>query len=142
MKYLNDMRLVIVSPCYNEEMQIAESSVKLISVIDNLIAKGKISSDSMILFVNDGSTDHTWDEIVKAHMLYSRVCGLNLAMNVGHQSAIMAGMMTSRGFADAIITIDSDLQDDVNAIEQMIDHFHNGAKIVYADGEFTFTAES
>lgn len=131
MKYLNDMRLVIVSPCYNEEMQIAESSVKLISVIDNLIAKGKISSDSMILFVNDGSTDHTWDEIVKAHMLYSRVCGLNLAMNVGHQSAIMAGMMTSRGFADAIITIDSDLQDDVNAIEQMIDHFHNGAKIVY-----------
>ena len=131
MKLSNNMRLVIVSPCYNEEMLIAESSVKLNSVIDNLIAKGKVSSDSIILFVNDGSTDHTWDEIVKAHLLSSRVCGLNIATNVGHQSAIMAGMMTSRNMADAIITIDSDLQDDINAIERMIDKFHDGANVVY-----------
>ena len=94
-------------------------------MIDNLIEKGKISSDSIILYVNDGSTDHTWDEIVKAHMLSSRVCGLNMAMNIGHQSAIMAGMMISRSIADAIITIDSDLQDDINAIERMIDKYHD-----------------
>ena len=132
MKHLNDMRLVIVSPCYNEEMLIAESSVKLNSMIDNLIAKGKASCDSIVLFVNDGSTDHTWNEIVKAHLLSSRICGLNIATNVGHQSAIMAGMMTSRSFADAIITIDSDLQDDINVIERMIDKFHDGANVVYA----------
>lgn len=125
------MRLVIVSPCYNEEKIIAESSARLNCVIDSLLAKDKISNDSIILFVNDGSTDHTWDEIEKAHSLSSRVCGLNLAMNVGHQSAMMAGMMTSRSIADAIITIDSDLQDDINAIEHMIDKFHDGANVVY-----------
>lgn len=131
MKHSNDIILVIVSPCYNEEMLIAESSAKLNKVIDDLISKGKISRDSMIMFINDGSTDHTWDEIVKAHSLISRVCGLNMAMNVGHQSAIMAGMMTSRNFADAIITIDSDLQDDINVIERMIDKYYDGANVVY-----------
>lgn len=125
------MRLVIVSPCYNEEKIIADSSAKLNGVIDCLIAKNKISSDSIILFVDDGSTDCTWDEIVKAHSSCSRVCGLNIAINVGHQAAIMAGMMTSRSFADAIITIDSDLQDDINAIEDMIDKFHDGADVVF-----------
>lgn len=130
-KHSNNTKLVIVSPCYNEERQIAESSAKLNGVIDNLIAKDKISSDSIILFVNDGSTDHTWDEIVKAHLSSSRVCGLNMATNVGHQSAIMAGMMTAKSMADAIITIDSDLQDDIHAIECMIDKFRNGAHVVY-----------
>ena len=132
MKYSNDVRLVIVSPCYNEEMLIAESSARLNSMIEKLIAKGKISNNSIVLFVNDGSTDNTWDEIVKAHSLSSRICGLNLAINIGHQSAIMAGMMTSRSLADAIITIDSDLQDDINAIEDMIDKFHVGANVVFA----------
>lgn len=131
MKHLSDIRLVIVSPCYNEELVISASSAKLNGVIDNLIEKGKVSSDSIILFVNDGSTDHTWEEIEKAHLLSSRVCGLNIATNVGHQTAILAGMMTSRNIADAIITIDSDLQDDINAIEYMIDKFHDGANVVY-----------
>lgn len=131
MKYSNDTKLVIVSPCFNEEKIIAESCARLGCVMSDLVEKDKISSDSIVLFVNDGSTDHTWDEIVKAHSLSSRICGLNLAINVGHQSAIMAGMMTSRSFADAIITIDSDLQDDTNAIEYMIDKFHNGADVVY-----------
>ena len=102
MKHLSDIRLVIVSPCYNEELVISASSAKLNGVIDNLIEKGKVSSDSIILFVNDGSTDHTWEEIEKAHLLSSRVCGLNIATNVGHQTAILAGMMTSRNIADAI----------------------------------------
>lgn len=131
MKYSNNTRLVIVSPCYNEERIISESSARLDCVMDDLIAKDKISSESIVLFVNDGSTDHTWDEIVKAHSLSSRICGVNMAINVGHQTAIMAGMMASRNFADAIITIDSDLQDDLKSIEHMIDKFHNGADVVY-----------
>lgn len=112
-------------------MIIVESSARLDCVMGDLIKKNKISSDSIILFVNDGSTDHTWDEIVKAHSLYSRICGLNLAMNVGQQSAILAGMMSIREIADATITIDSDLQDDINSIEKMIDEYHDGAEIVY-----------
>jgi glycosyltransferase involved in cell wall biosynthesis len=131
MNYSNNMRLVIVSPCFNEEMIIAESSAILNAVLEKLIAKDKISSNSIILFVNDGSTDNTWGEILKAHLTYSHVCGLNLAMNVGQQFAIMAGLMTSRNIADAIITIDSDLQDDINAIEQMVDRYHEGADVVY-----------
>ena len=131
MKYSNNTRLVIVSPCYNEERIISESSARLDCVMGDLIAQDKISSESIVLFVNDGSTNHTWDEIVKAHSLSSRICRVNMAINVGHQTAIMAGMMASRNFADAIITIDSDLQDDLKAIEHMIDKFHNGADVVY-----------
>ena len=131
MKYSNNTRLVIVSPCYNEEKIIAESAARLDCVMGDLIAKDKISSDSIVLFVNDGSTDRTWDEIVQAHSFSSRICGLNMATNVGHQTAIMAGMMTSRSLADAIVTIDSDLQDDINAIEHMIDKYHKGADVVY-----------
>ena len=131
MKYSNSIRLVIVSPCYNEELLIAESSARLNTVIEELIAKAKISTESIVLFVNDGSTDNTWGEIIKAHSANSRVCGLNLAVNVGHQSAIMAGLMKAQNIADVIITIDSDLQDDINAIEQMIDKYHEGAEVVY-----------
>lgn len=131
MKNSKDTRLVIISPCYNEEKIIAESSARIDCMLGNLIEKEKISHDSIVAFVNDGSTDHTWDEIVKAHSLSSRICGLKLAMNVGHQSAIMTGMMTLRNFADAVVTIDSDLQDDIYVIEHMIDKFHNGADVVY-----------
>ncbi len=130
MKYSGNIRLVIVSPCYNEEMLIADSSFKLSGVIDYLTAKGKISGDSVVLFVNDGSTDHTWDEIIKANSIYPCICGLNLASNVGHQSSIMAGMMYCLNIADAVITIDSDLQDDINAIELMVDKYLNGADVV------------
>lgn len=125
------MRLAIVSPCYNEEELIKDSSIRLNEVVDNLITKDKISSDSFILFVNDGSTDKTWEEIIKMHSDFPRVCGMALAGNVGHQSAIMAGMMSIRTLVDAIITIDSDLQDDTNAIETMIDEHLNGADVVY-----------
>lgn len=125
------MKLVIVSPCYNEEYLIADSSAKLNNVIESMISRNKISNDSFVLFVNDGSSDETWREIVKSHSAFPHVCGLDLARNVGHQYAILAGMMKVRNVADAVITIDSDLQDDLNAIEQMIDRFKEGNDIVY-----------
>lgn len=125
------IKLAIVSPCYNEE-EVLESSVKrLTELYRQLIADKKISPDSFFLFVNDGSRDHTWDIISRLHDEHPFVHGLNLARNVGHQSAIMAGMMTAKDQADAVITIDADLQDDLAAIPQMIDDYAKGYDIVY-----------
>ena len=93
--------------------------------------KGKISADSFVLFVNDGSSDSTWDIISQMHNSTPSIKGLNLAHNVGHQNALMAGMMAVRGMCDAVVTIDADLQDDVTAIEKMIDGFFEGNDIVY-----------
>lgn len=125
------IKLAIVSPCYNEE-EVLETSVKRLSELyRQLIADGRISKDSFFLFVNDGSRDHTWDIISRLHAENPFVHGLNLARNVGHQSAIMAGMMTAKDQADAVITIDADLQDDLAAIPQMIDDYAKGYDIVY-----------
>lgn len=125
------IKLAIVSPCYNEE-EVLETSVKRLTKLYNqLIDDKKISSDSFFLFVNDGSRDHTWDIINRLHRENPFVHGLNLARNVGHQSAIMAGMMTAKDQADAVITIDADLQDDLAAIPQMIDDYDKGYDIVY-----------
>ncbi len=125
------IKLAIVSPCYNEE-EVLESSVKrLTELYRQLIAGKRISPDSFFLFVNDGSRDHTWDIINRLHGENPFVHGLNLARNVGHQSAIMAGMMTAKDQADAVITIDADLQDDLAAIPQMIDDYAKGYDIVY-----------
>ncbi len=125
------IKLAIVSPCYNEE-EVLETSVKRLSELyRQLIADGRISKDSFFLFVNDGSRDHTWDIINRLHGENPFVHGLNLARNVGHQSAIMAGMMTAKDQADAVITIDADLQDDLAAIPQMIDDYAKGYDIVY-----------
>ncbi len=125
------IKLAIVSPCYNEE-EVLETSVKRLTELYNqLIDDKKISSDSFFLFVNDGSRDHTWDIINRLHRENPFVHGLNLARNVGHQSAIMAGMMTAKDQADAVITIDADLQDDLAAIPQMIDDYDKGYDIVY-----------
>lgn len=125
------IKLGIVAPCYNEEKVLQLSFNKLSGLINSLIEKGKIQSDSFVLFVNDGSTDNTWSEIKEIHSKSLNFKGLNLAHNVGHQNAIMAGMMTAKDWADAIITIDADLQDDLNAIEKMVDEFEQGAEIVY-----------
>ncbi len=125
------IKLAIVSPCYNEE-EVLETSVKrLTALYVQLIKDKKISEDSFFLFVNDGSRDKTWDIICRLHQENKFVCGLNLAHNVGHQSAIMAGMMTAKDRADAAITIDADLQDDLSAIPQMIDDYAQGYDIVY-----------
>jgi glycosyltransferase involved in cell wall biosynthesis len=96
-----------------------------------MIAEGLISDDSMMVFVNDGSRGHTWEIIRELHQTNKFVRGINLARNVGHQNAIMAGMMTAREWADAIITLDADLQDDIECIPQMVKHFEEGNDIVY-----------
>lgn len=126
-----NMRLAIVSPCYNEEEVLHSSSKKIVELFDSLVAKGKISSESFQLLVNDGSSDRTWEIIEELHKSNKYFKGLNLAHNVGHQSAIMAGMMTAKELADAVVTIDCDLQDDINCIEKMIDAYNEGSEIVY-----------
>ncbi|MBR1440007.1 MAG: glycosyltransferase family 2 protein [Lachnospiraceae bacterium] len=124
-------RLAIVVPCYNEEEVIDISSKALREVLDDLIAKKKVSEDSYILFVDDGSKDKTWSLIEKEFQAHSTVKGLKLAGNVGHQFALTAGLMTAREWSDVTVSIDADLQDDVNVIETMIDRFHEGFDIVY-----------
>ena len=125
------IRLATVSPCYNEEPVLEDSVARLTTLFEQLIAKGKISEDSMMVFVNDGSKDQTWNIIKRLHKENRFVKGISLAHNAGHQNAIMAGMMTAREWADAVITLDADLQDDINAIEKMIDDFEAGNDIVY-----------
>lgn len=124
-------RLGIVIPCYNEEDVFLESAKQLTTVIIDLIAKGKIDSNSYLLFVNDGSRDETWSLISHEFEQNEYVYGLNLAGNVGHQNALMAGLLTAKDIADMCISIDADLQDDVSVIEDMVDCFQEGCDIVY-----------
>jgi glycosyltransferase involved in cell wall biosynthesis len=125
------IRFATVSPCYNEELVLEQSVERLTMLFNELIAKQKISPDSMIVFVNDGSRDRTWEIICQLQKQNKFVRGINLTRNVGHQNAIMAGMMTAKEWADAVVTIDADLQDDLNAIEKMIDAHAEGSEIVY-----------
>lgn len=125
-------KLAIVVPCYNEEEVLKIASKALREVLDDLVGKGKIAADSFILFVNDGSKDRTWELIEEEHQEHPvQVCGVKLAGNVGHQFALTAGLLTAKDMSDVTISIDADLQDDVNVIEEMIDKFHEGNDIVY-----------
>lgn len=125
-------KLAIVVPCYNEEEVLKIASEVLRGVLDDLITKGKISGDSFLLFVNDGSRDRTWELIEEEHALYpSRVLGVKLAGNVGHQFALTAGLITAKDLCDVMVSIDADLQDDVAVIEEMIDKYREGCDIVY-----------
>ena len=125
------MKLALVVPCYNEEEVLEDTTKQLCKLFDKLLEKGKISEDSYILFVNDGSKDQTWNLISKFNEQEKWVAGLNLAANVGHQNALYAGLMSSYKNVDATISIDADLQDDINVIENMIDEFNKGNDIVY-----------
>jgi glycosyltransferase involved in cell wall biosynthesis len=125
------IKLATVSPCYNEEDVLRHSAERLTALFERMMADGLISPDSMMVFVNDGSRDRTWQIISELHASNKYVRGINLARNVGHQNAIMAGMMTARQWADAVITIDADLQDDIECIPQMVRHFAEGHDIVY-----------
>ena len=124
-------RLAIVSPCYNEEAVLDSSVARLTQLLDTLVSLGDVSAESMIVFVNDGSTDATWQLICRHQRENHYVRGINLARNVGHQNAIMAGMLTARHWADVVITIDADLQDDLAAIPRMLQHYREGSDIVY-----------
>lgn len=125
------IKLATVSPCYNEEEVLHHSVERLTALFQRMMSEGLISEDSMIVFVNDGSRDKTWEIISQLHKENRMVRGINLARNVGHQNAIMAGMMTAKEWADAVITIDADLQDDIECIPQMVKDFEEGYDIVY-----------
>ena len=125
------IRLATVSPCYNEEEVLSHSVERLTALFERMIAEKLISSDSMMVFVNDGSRDRTWEIIRELHAENKFVRGINMSRNVGHQNAIMAGMMTAREWADAVITLDADLQDDIECIPKMVKDFEAGNDIVY-----------
>lgn len=125
-------RLAIVVPCYNEEEVLHIAADALRDVLDDLVHKNKISEDSFVLFVNDGSKDKTWALIEEEHKAHPvQIKGVKLAGNVGHQFALTAGLLTAKDMADVTVSIDADLQDDVNVIEEMLDKFHDGKDIVY-----------
>lgn len=125
-------KLGIVVPCYNEEEVFPITAPALRAVLDDLISKGKISSDSFVLYVNDGSKDKTWELIEQEHNEHPvQAYGVKLAGNVGHQFALTAGLITAMDLCDVTVSIDADLQDDVKVIEEMIDKYHEGCDIVY-----------
>lgn len=125
-------RLYIVVPCYKEEAVLPETSRRLREKLEALIKQGKIDRDSRILFVNDGSKDRTWPLIEQYHKEAPEIfSGINLSRNRGHQNALLAGLSTAVTRADMVISMDADLQDDINAVDAMIDEYHNGYDIVY-----------
>ena len=123
--------LYLVVPCYNEQEVLPETSRQLEEIMRGLIKKDKISDKSKIAFVNDGSKDNTWNIITDLHEKNPMFTGINLAHNKGHQNALLAGLMTAKDYADAAISLDADLQDDVGVIEQFIDKFNEGKDVVY-----------
>ena len=125
------MTLYLVIPCYNEEAVLPETSRRLKEKYTALMEAGKIGRDSRIVFVNDGSKDKTWDMICELHAADPMFRGICLSRNRGHQNALMAGLMTVRGECDAAISMDADLQDDINAIDEMVDRYNQGYEVVY-----------
>ncbi|WP_223067214.1 glycosyltransferase family 2 protein [Paenibacillus caui] len=124
-------KLGIVVPCYNEEPVIEETVRQLSDVLTGLMREELISQDSFLLFVNDGSSDRTWELIEEQHDRSPWVSGLKLAANVGHQNALLAGLMQAKDRADCVISIDADLQDDVRAIREFVLKYREGYEIVY-----------
>ncbi len=122
-------RLAIVVPCYNEEEVLPETNRRLLDLLTRMQAAGSITADSAIHYVDDGSRDRTWALIESLAAADPRVHGIKLSRNRGHQAALMAGLLTVQG--DALVSIDADLQDDVNVIEKMVAEFAGGAEVVY-----------
>ena len=123
--------LYIVVPCYNEEEVLPETARRLGEKLRALMAAGKIGSRSRVLFVNDGSRDRTWEVIGELRQQDGLFCGADLSRNRGHQNALLAGLMTAKERADMVISMDADLQDDVDAVDAMVDKYLDGADIVY-----------
>ena len=142
--------LYLVIPCYNEEEVLPITQKALKEKMDNLIKNKKISKDSKVMFVNDGSKDKTWELIEEYHKEDPLFVGVKLSRNKGHQNALLAGLMTAKKYADITISMDADLQDDINVIDKMIAENNAGSEIVYGvrssrkkDSWFKrFTAES
>jgi glycosyltransferase involved in cell wall biosynthesis len=123
------MQLAIVVPCYNEQEVLPETSRRLLGMLERLAADGLASAASRIYFVDDGSRDRTWSLIEELARTHPQICGIKLSRNRGHQNALIAGLFTAEG--DAIVSIDADLQDDVEVIREMVQRYHEGCEIVY-----------
>ena len=123
--------LYIVVPCYNEEEVLSKTAATLLKKYEQLAMDKKISKKSKIVFVDDGSTDKTWKKIKSYTNINSAFGGIKLSRNRGHQNALLCGLLTLKEYADALISIDADLQDDIDAIDAMLDSFERGSDIVY-----------
>lgn len=123
------MKLGIVIPCYNEEEVLPETTRRMLDLLQRLIAAGKASNDSRIVYVDDGSKDRTWELIERYCTEHAHIAGIKLSRNRGHQNALLAGLLTTEG--DAVASIDADLQDDISVIEEMVDEFAKGVDVVY-----------
>lgn len=127
---MND-KLYLVVPCFNEEEALPDSSKIMRSKIASLIAEEKISPDSKIVFIDDGSTDNTWSIIQELYQKDIHCSGIQLSCNRGHQNALLAGLMAVKNEADMVVSIDADLQDDIDTIDEMIEKYYEGYEIVY-----------
>lgn len=123
--------LYLVIPCYNEEAVLHETCKRLTQKLNDMISSGLISNESKMVFVNDGSKDATWDIIEELHNSNNLVSGIKLSRNRGHQNALLAGLMTVKEKCDMAISLDADLQDDVDAIDRFVEKYYEGCEIVY-----------
>ena len=124
-------KLFIVVPCFNEEEALPSSAAALSGKLNAMISKGLVSSESRIVYVDDGSSDRTWELIESLHRSDPLSRGIRLSRNVGHQNALTAGLVTLCEEADAIISIDADLQDDIDAFDEMVRYYEEGCDVVY-----------
>ncbi len=124
-------KLYVVVPCYNEEAVLPETTRRLGEKLHAMMAAGSISADSHVLFVDDGSRDRTWELIEQAHAQDELFTGAKLSRNRGHQNALLAGLMTAKDCADMVISMDADLQDDINAMDKFVEEYYAGHDIVY-----------
>lgn len=124
-------KLFIIIPCYNEEEVLPITSKMFLNELNDLISQKKISNESRIMFVNDGSKDHTWEIIKELSQSDEHFIGITQSRNRGHQNAVLAGLMTAKDMCDITISIDADGQDDITAMEKMVDAYHDGCEIVY-----------
>ena len=124
-------KLYVVVPCYNEEAVLPETTRRLGEKLHAMMAAGSISADSRVLFVDDGSRDRTWELIEQAHAQDDLFTGAKLSRNRGHQNALLAGLMTAKECADMVISMDADLQDDINAMDKFVEEYYAGHDIVY-----------
>lgn len=123
--------LYLVIPCYNEEEVLHETAKRLLEKMNTMITNRLISNNSKIFFVNDGSKDNTWSIIEEYHCKNDIFSGVNLSRNRGHQNALLAGLMTAKDYCDMAISLDADLQDDVDVIDEFVKQYYDGCDIVY-----------
>ena len=123
--------LYMVIPCYNEEEVLPETTKRLEKKLGDLIKKKVISEKSKVMYVNDGSKDKTWELIKNINKDNPMFTGICLSRNRGHQNALVAGLLTAKEYADVVISMDADLQDDINAIDEMLEKYYDGCDIVY-----------